>query len=240
MTKKSILIGFLCISFFLLAAIGRAETACTIIDNLRSQDENLVEATCKKLGLDRGVIGLVKVQLISPSSETASKSFFIIGISWEGPNDGYLIPMNKDGNVINKTSVGYIKQLSLVQLQKGNVEDLLLIDAIKGTGTGMREDHYNILSIANKGFLKLWDVVSYEVSAPGSVAPDDNYEITTSVAFEDIDNDGILELIYQKKLVKYRYLPEKDQFKAEPASTRTKIYKLRGTNNTQKFTLEKK
>ncbi len=238
MTKKTILIGFLCISFFMLAAMGRAETACTIIDNLRSQDENLVEATCKKLGLEEGALLLEKVQLLSPSSETVGRSLFIVGLSWEGPNTGYLILMNKEGNVIDKTRVGFIKKLTLISLKKEG-DDFVLVDAIKGTGTGIREDHYNILSIANKGFLKLWDVVSYEMSAPGSVAPDDNYDIKASVEFEDIDNDGILELIYQKKLVKYQYLPKTEQLKTVSTSKKTEIYKLRKINNKQQFTLEK-
>lgn len=109
--------------FFMLAASGRTETVYTITDNLRSQNEDLVETTCKKLGLERGSFGLEKVQLLSPSSEIASRSLFIIGLFWEGPRDGYLILMDKDKNVIDKMRVGYIKQLSLVQLKKADIED---------------------------------------------------------------------------------------------------------------------
>jgi hypothetical protein len=238
MIKKTVLVSIILIAFFIFAALAYAETALTIIGSLRSQDENLVEATCKKLGLERGAIGLEKVHLLSPSFETTNKSLFIVGLSWEGPNNGYLILMDKDGTVIGKTRVGYIKQLTLISLKKEG-DDYVLVDAIKGTGTGVREDHYNILSVTHKGFSKLWDAVSYEMSAPGSFAPDDNYEIKTSVKFEDIDNDNILELIYQKKLVKYQYLPQKDELKAGSTSKRTEIYKLRKINNKLQFTLEK-
>ncbi len=238
MTKKKILIGFLCISFFMLASIGRAQTVCTIIDNLRSQDEDLVEAACNKLGMDRGVIGLEKVQVLSPHSKNAARYFFIVGLSFEGPNAGYLVLIDKDGNVIDKTRVGYINQLTLISLKKEG-DDYVLVDAIKGTGAGVRQDHYNIFSITNKGFLKLWEAVGSEISDLGSVSSNNIDETTTSVIFKDVDNDGILELIYQKKKVRYHYLPKTKQLKVGQESTKTEIYKLRKINNKQQFTLEK-
>ncbi len=238
MAKKTILIGILCISFFILAATGHGETVCTIINNLKNQDDDLVEATCKKLGLERGVIGLEKVQLLSPCFEIAGRSLFIVGLSWEGPIDGYLILLDKDGNVIDKSRVGYIGQLSLAQLKQEDLDDFLLVDAIKGTGAGMRVDQYTIIAITNKGFLKLWEGLSYERSAPGLSASDDNYEMNASVTFEDIDKDGNLELLYHKKIVKYRYLREKKRFKAEPSYQKTEIYKLKKTSK-QEYIFEK-
>jgi len=227
MIRKMTLVCILFISIFMLAATGRTESVFTIIDNLRSQDDDLVEATCKKLGLDRGAILLAKVQLLSPNVESTSRSLFIIGISWEGPSDGCLIIMDKDGNIIDKKDLGYIKQLSLIQLMKADVNDFLLVDSIQGTGTGMELDQYTVLSITNKGFLKLWNGTSYEKSVPGVVAPEANYVIKAFVTFEDIDDDGTLELIYQKKIVKYRYLPKTKQFKAEPTIKGTEIFKLK-------------
>jgi hypothetical protein len=70
------------------------------------------------------------------------------------------------------------------------------------------------------------------------VAPDDNYSIEAFVTFKDIDNDGNLELLYHKKIVKYRYMPKEKQFKAQPASRKTEIYKLKMIG-TQKYILKK-
>lgn len=224
-------------SLFLFAAIGRAETVCAIIDNLRSKNEDLVDATCKKLGLERGSIILVKVELISPHIKTATESFFIIGISWAGPNDGYLILMNKDGNILHKKRVGRINQLTLKQLQVGG-DDFLLVDSNYRSGTGTKLDQYNIFSINNQGFLKVWDGVSNERESPGLLAPEDNFDIKALVGFEDIDNDGNLELLYYKRIVKYRFNEEKNKFIAEPASQKTEIYKLK-KGDTHRYIYEK-
>ena len=215
----------LCLSFVLHVMESQAASTLEVLEGLRNANPDIVEKTCKSLGLDRGASGLSKVQVFFPCCAKADNSLAVFSISWEGPTNGYIILMDPKGDVIDKKRVGYIKNISLNPLRPESSDDLI-IDAIKGTGTGMRDDLFYIFSISNQGFKELWSELSYEKSFPLAMAKGKNYEIKGTVVFEDIDGDDIKEIIYSTRRTKYHFNVRSQKLLPSKSERKVMVYKL--------------
>lgn len=223
--NRAILSLIFCVSCVLVAIESQAASTFEILEGLRSSDSDIVDKTCKSLGLDRGASGLSKVQVLFPCCAKSDNSLAVLTISWEGPIEGYIILMGPKGNVIDKYIVGYIKNISLYPLHL-EFNDDLIIDAIKGTGTGIRIDQFYIFSIVNQRFKELWSELSYEKSFPLAVAKEKNYEINGTLNFEDVDGDGIKEIIYGTKYTKYIFNARSQKLLPSKSERKVKVYKL--------------
>lgn len=226
--KKVFCLVILTCSFVCLPNTGQAIPVEKIIENLKSEDVQLVEDTCKMLQVPRGALGLSNTQLLHLALPKFEMPFYILAISWEGPLDGYLILINSDGRPIKQQRVGYIKKILFISLSDKGNKDVCVVDAITGTGTGVRLDELHIITVDNLNFRNLWIGVSYERSFPLLVAPNDNYEIEGTLNFDDINHDGVKELIYNTKQIHYSYDPESEQLAPVKTEDKTEIYKLVG------------
>jgi hypothetical protein len=206
-------------------ARGDEVSLWTIVNSLRSGDAERIEKSCKLLSLEPRAIGLKKVQLVQPSFGKSLQTDYVVSISWEGPYDGYLVVVDKDARVLGTKSVGYVKSICLRPLRQGD-HDVLVIDAIRGVGTGIRQDQFGVLAITEKGFDVLWEGLSYERSFPYQAAPDENYEIKCALTFEDIDKDGVDEILYHVKTVRYSYDSRTHELSRKREENETKVYKL--------------
>lgn len=231
--SKVILGIILLLTVTLDIAYGQAVSTWTIFDSLRSPDPDIAEKTLKSLGLDKGALGLSKVQVLStrnklflqPCCKKLTQDLFVIAISWEGPYDGYLVLMDSSGNVSGKKRVGYVKSFYLHPLQEDS-NDVLVVDAIKGTGTGVEEDQFSVFSIISSGFDDRWNGLSYEKSFPLQVAPDQNYEIKGTLTFDDVNSDGIQEIIHTMKRIQYSFDSNTQKLSPTKVDKETKVYKL--------------
>lgn len=208
-------------------ANGEKNSIWAIVDSLRSNDPNKIEKACRLLGLERGAVGLSKIQFLQPSVRRSLPTNYIITICWEARVDGYLMIVDSRGKVLARKSVGFIKSTCLRSLKEGG-DDVLVIDAIRGTGTGVREDRFSIVAVSNKGLDVLWEGLSYRQTFLRQLAPDKNHETKCSITFEDIDGDGIDEIIYEIKRIKYSYNSETHRLLPEGEEKTTEVYKLIG------------
>jgi hypothetical protein len=224
--NKFLLTLILTFSIVFIATTGHGASICSIISSLRSQDPVIVENSCKRLGLVRGALGLSKVQVLHPYFTKSSRFLFIIALSWEGPRDGYLILMDLKGNLLAQQKVGYIKSVSLRPLQIDG-DDNLVVDVIRGMGTGVREDQFIILSITNFGFRNLWVGLSYEKSFPGQLSQHNNYELKGFLRFDDLNNDGLQEVIYSAKRIEYTFDSLTKKLIPFKIKERTEVYGLK-------------
>lgn len=206
-------------------AHGQIASTWTVIDSLRSTDPKMVERASKSLGLERGALGLSKVQVLQPCCSKSSSAIFVIALSWEGPIDGYLVLMDSSGKVVEKQRIGYVKSVSLRPLQS-EYNDNLIIDAIKGTGSGIRVDWFYIFSLTNIGFHELWNGLSYDKSFPFDMALGQTYEIKGAIDFDDLNDDGIKELIYSKKKIHYSFDPQTQKLSPSKTEKTIEVYKL--------------
>jgi len=224
--NRFLLIMIFSLTGVLIATTGHTASICTIINNLKSGDPVIVENSCKRLGLVRGTLGLSKVQVLHPQLAKRSNSLLIIALSWESPRDGYLILMDSKADVLAQQRVGYIKSLTLRPLQSEG-DDKVVIDVITGTGTGMREDQFLIFSITNVGFSKLWAGLSYKKSFPGQLSPESNYEVKGSLRFDDLNEDGVEEIIHTTKRKRYFYDSNLNKLIPLKSQKRTEVYELK-------------
>lgn len=123
-----------------------------------------------------------------------------MGLSWEGPLGGALLVYDKDKELIAKRGIGYIKKLYLKDLTGDRISEIVC-ETTPGTGTGWRLERIEVYSLRNEELKDLFLGVSFEgnwVNPP--VVPDGPNELEAKFSFEDIDNDGNLEIIrYPKK-----------------------------------------
>lgn len=223
---KNLFFNILFIFVFTVAVTSEAaSSAWTISNSLKSGDPATIENICKSLGLPRRSLGLSKVQVLEPHIAKSPTPSVILAISWEGPIDGYVLLLDPSGKVLGKEQVGSLKSLCLRSLERGG-SDVLIVDAIKGTGTGTEEDHFRIFSITDKVFIDVWDRLSYEKSFPMQAAPDQNYEVKASMHFDDINNDGIQEIIYTSKKLQYSFDSRTQKLLPGKVEQLTEVYVL--------------
>lgn len=195
------------------------------VDDLRSRDTAAVERACKRLGIECGLVGPLLVQIIGPCCPETNRSIFVIAVSWEGPVNGYIILVDSKGRILDRRRVGYIKSLSLRPLQIEH-NDYLIIEAIEGTGTGMQVNRFYIFSMNRGNFDEVWNGLSYEKSFPLAVAENQNYEIKGTLSFEDMDNDGIEEVIYTTKRIQFSFESKTKKLVKLKTTKEIKAYKL--------------
>ena len=221
---KSILISILLISITLHSIESQSASDCSIIDNLSSKEPSIVEKTFQSFTLERGILGLSGIRFLYPWIIESDKRLLVTAISWEGPYDGYIILIDSVGNVLDKKRVGYIKYVSL-RANKIGGNDILVLDA-KSSGTGFEQDHYMIFAISSNRFDNIWNELSYEKSFPLNLAPDQNYEIKSSLDFDDVNNDGIQEILYTMTKLKYSFNTYTKKLSPGKTEKTTKVYKL--------------
>jgi hypothetical protein len=202
-----------------------ASSVWSTVDDLRSRDTAAVERACQALGIECGLVGPLLVQVLGPCCPRIDLSIFAIAVSWQGPLNGYVILMDSKGRILDKRGVGYIRSLSLRPLQTED-NDCLIIEAITGTGTGMQVSQFYIFSLEKGKFDEVWNGLSYEKSFPLGVAKNQNYEIKGTLNFDDIDNDGVEEMIYTTKRIQYSFEPETRKLVKLKTETKIKVYKL--------------
>lgn len=200
-----------------------ADSICGIIDELQKKDSFVVEKLCKTLGFKRGALGLsdIKGMLLSPNG--ANFYLQVLSVCWEGPTDGYLVLIDSKGNVLDKMDIGYIKSLSLRPLLKEHTDNLI-VETIAGSGTGIRKDNIEVFCVNKGRFVLIWSGLGYEKSFPRGMAPNDNYEIFGNIYFSDLNNDGIEEMIYLKKIIEYYYDSDKKELMPSKTKEEKELY----------------
>lgn len=223
--KKTLLISML-IALSFIRSMNAVASSWSVVDVLNSKNPEKVDSQLKVLGFERGVAGFSKVQILLPHVSGSNNALCLLAVSWEGPYEGYLALIDSGGKVIGRARVGYVKSICLRALRESG-DDVVLVDAIRGTGSGVREDRFNIFTISPKRLGEVWNDLSYYKSFPLGMAPEDNYEILGAMSFEDINNDGIYELIYTAKKIKYLYdIKSKKLSRDGVSKVSTKLFKL--------------
>lgn len=204
-----------------------------IMKMIKSDDSMLFNKACDYLTIDYSdksnhecISGFDKVQLLMPVLSD-NKSIYIIAISWENPTNSYLIILNRDGKVLQKIKIGYIKSIMLIQLRNDNYNDTLVIEANVGTGTGINIDKYYIYTMNSQSFKEIWQGLSNDTEWPGEIAPLENYISKGVIYFDDIDDDGIRELGYEYKKTQYIYNKGNNKWVPKDSESRMEIYKFR-------------
>lgn len=193
-----------------------------IIASLRSDNVTIVDKTLKLLGFEHGMSGgFSRFQVLQPWIEKTNR-LFIFGLSWSR-YDGYLVLLNSEGSIFGKYRVGYIKSISLRQVKEEG-DDVIIVDTIAGTGSGIREDRYYIFTINNGALNKIWEGLSYKHEFPMAASPEGNIKITTSINFEDLDNDNTYELIYTINETKYFYNSKTNELSIIKTVKSSKVY----------------
>jgi hypothetical protein len=223
--KRSIINFVIIVIVLLVTKYGYSASLWTIIDDLKSTDTSRVEKTCKSLGLERGALGLSTVRFLEPWYGKSTQTLSIISVSWEGPFDGYLILIDSSEKVLQRLRTGYVKSIELRPLRKdGN--DILIVDTIKGTGTGYRQDQLKIIKITRNGFVDIWNGISFEKSFPLQIADDQNYEIKGSINFDDLNNDGVQEMLYTITQTHFFFDPQNHKLSQGKTEKIKKVYRL--------------
>lgn len=196
-----------------------------VVEALSSGDFSVVDNTLKYLGYEQGIGGGFKrFQVLQPSMRR-SAPFYIFGLSWI-PYKGHIVLMDSAGNILGKREVGYIKSVCLRQLEESG-DDVLVVDAIFGTGTGFEEDHYYVFKVRKEGLLQAWEAISYKNVYLLAANPKENFEITASIRFEDLNNDGIDEVIYSIHETRYLYNLKTQKLSVMKTKRSTRAYVLK-------------
>ncbi|MEM4326370.1 MAG: hypothetical protein QXU40_03645 [Candidatus Pacearchaeota archaeon] len=139
-----------------------------------------------------------------------NQSRLLLLFSWKGPPSGYIFLVDMDGNIYDTVQTGFIKSIRVESLTEEVKNNILIIDVIKNSGTGARDDHFIIFDISNDKLNPIFNETSYALSFPGPLMPDENYELNATLYFELLD--GNKYLIYEVYRTDYRLDTKKNDF----------------------------
>lgn len=99
------------------------------------------------------------------STEPQGQRLWIVG--YGGPPDGFAILTDKSGRTVSSVAVGLPESWTIRRI--GSNAAVVVIEAVTGTGTGVRQDDFHVLSVEHDQLKELWKGLSYRRdSAPGS------------------------------------------------------------------------
>lgn len=209
----------------LFCITANASSVLDTVIKLNEHNDKIVENICSELGLERSVLGLSKVQLIIPYRQ-GEVPFFVLGISWDGRYDGNILLLNSNGDVLYRERVGYIKSIAAIDINDDYKEEVL-IDSIKGTGTGVSDENYTLFMIENSKLHKIWSELSYKCEFPGIVAKEDNYEKKGTIWFGEPkpdDNNRYKKIEYSVDTIEYRVESPSDILSVKSIKKEKEIY----------------
>jgi hypothetical protein len=98
------------------------------------------------------------------STEPEGQRLWIVG--YGGPPDGFAILTDKSGRAVSTIAVGLPESWTLKRIDSDAA--VVVVEAVTGTGTGVRQDDFHVLSIERGKLKELWKGLSYRRdSAPG-------------------------------------------------------------------------
>ena len=216
----------ICLCFLSAGKVGGEPIPpAKVAEALSSENISVVDKTLKYLGIEQGIIGGFKrFQVLQPSIGRSTPSY-IFGLSWV-PYKGYILLMDSAGSILGKREVGYLKSVGLRQLEQSG-DDAVVAETIFGTGTGFEDDHYYIFKVKKEGLFQAWEAISYKNVYLLGANPNENFEIAASIRFEDLNNDGIDELIYNIYETRYLYNLKTQKLSVARTERSTKVYTLK-------------
>jgi len=197
------------------SALQLASTSDKIADliipsSVVADDEKLKEFLVEnKTEIEKyGVTGVLSYRLIREDLNKDGIDEIIVGFGFGGPSAGWVGLIAKDGEeykLVNWESVGtYVSDMEMKDIPNNKYRSLV-VKTKGGVGTGMHQQKIFVYTYIN-GRLKLaWDgfIEDAGFGAGGGI------EYTSVVNFEDINNDGNIE-ITQIGTEKYFEYNEKD------------------------------
>jgi hypothetical protein len=203
-----------------LYAHGETIPAIRIIDSLRSDKPEIVDATIKSLGIEKGFSGgFKKCQVIQPGVGR-SNNLYVLALSWDPP-DGYILYLDASGRVLSKVRAGYVKGIGLYEMDQLRAVDLIIVDGRVGYGSGFVEDKFQIFSIDKEGLNKIWDGISYleDIYMQGKT-------VKGIIGFEPSSNNTY-DLKYDYRVKKYNYNKGTKEFVVEKIEAFSNTYTMK-------------
>jgi len=157
----------------------------------------------------KSAVGFSKFQFIGVHNKSHQLRLLLL-FSWDGPFDGYTSLIDLDGIIYDTKKVGYIKGVRIENPSQETYNNIVIIDAIQSSGTGARKDHFIIFDISSDKLNPIFNETSYELSFPGQLVPDENYELNATLYFELLDKKKYL--IYELYRTDYRWDTTKSDF----------------------------
>jgi hypothetical protein len=204
--------------------LSRIDNLPNFLQMMSSKSSELIDKALKEsqlpLVLNKSSAGFLDFKFVSMTNKFHKLRLLLL-FSWGAPFDGYISLVDLDGNIYDTKEVGFIKSIRVENLSENTMDNIVIIDVIKSSGTGAREDHFIIYNISNDELNPIFNKTSYKLSFPGQVSPDENYELNATLYFKL--SDGQKYLIYELYRTDYHFDTKKNEFILDRTTKDTQI-----------------
>jgi len=95
-------------------------------------------------------------------TEQGGQRIWIVG--YGGPPDGFVILTDKSGIATSSVAIGLPESWTVKRIESD--APVLIVEAVTGTGTGVRQDDFHVISIKGGQLRLLWKGLSYRRDMP--------------------------------------------------------------------------
>ena len=116
------------------------------------------------------------------STEPEGQRLWIVG--YDGPPGGFAILADKSGRVVSSVAFGLPESWTIKRT--GSDVAVVVVEATTGTGTGVRQDDFHVLSVEHGHLKEIWRGLSYRRdSGPGDThSTESRYALRVDTAKE--------------------------------------------------------